>query len=134
MPQWRSTTRSRRRARRKHCCWQCVPITAKTWDDDLITGILQETLELTKIRAVDLDSVHQVGQILPALYFALNLQGATISTNFATVKEFPRAVKLIRREVVGSVHHHLDAGWSRARAKDRCSAVFRPRYAIRCGF
>ena len=65
------------------------------WDDDLITGILQETLELVKIRAVDLDSVAQVGQILPALYFALNLQGATISTNFATVKEFSRVTAIL---------------------------------------
>jgi hypothetical protein len=54
------------------------------WDDDLVAGILEETLELTKIRAVDLDSVAEVGQILPALYFALNLQGATISTKFAS--------------------------------------------------
>jgi len=66
------------------------------WDDDLITGILQETLELVKIRAVDLDSVAQVGQILPALYFALNLQGATISTNFATIKEFARVTAIVR--------------------------------------
>jgi hypothetical protein len=40
--------------------------------------------------------VQEVGQILPALYFALNLQGATISTNFATLKEFSSAVKFIR--------------------------------------
>jgi hypothetical protein len=66
------------------------------WDDDLITGILQETLELAKIRSVDLDSVAQVGQILPALYFALNLQGATISTNFATLKEYSRVTANLR--------------------------------------
>jgi hypothetical protein len=58
-----------------------------TWDDDLIAGTLQEALELAKIRTVDLNSVLRVGQILPALYFALNLQGATVSTNFLTVKE-----------------------------------------------
>lgn len=58
-----------------------------TWDDDLLTGTLQEALELAKIRTVDLNSVLQVGQILPALYFALNLQGATVSTNFISVKE-----------------------------------------------
>ena len=65
------------------------------WDDDLVTGILQETLELAKIRTVDLDSVQQVGQILPALYFALNLQGATISTNFVNV-EVARAAAVVR--------------------------------------
>jgi hypothetical protein len=63
------------------------PDNRATWDDDLITGTLQEALELAKIRTVDLDSVLRVGQILPALYFALNLQGATVSTNFATLKD-----------------------------------------------
>ena len=58
-----------------------------TWDDDLLTGTLQEALELAKIRTVDLDSVLRVGQILPALYFALNLQGATVSTNFTLFNE-----------------------------------------------
>ena len=66
------------------------------WDDDLITGILEETLELAKIRSVDLDSVAEVGQILPALYFALNLQGATISTNFASLKEYSRVTANLR--------------------------------------
>jgi hypothetical protein len=68
----------------------------KTWDDDLVTGILQEALELTKIRTVDLDSVQEVGQILPALYFALNLQGATVSTNFAIAKEISSVSKFVR--------------------------------------
>jgi hypothetical protein len=72
------------------------PDSRPVWDDDLITGILQETLDLTKVRSVDLDSVTQVGQILPALYVALNLQGATISTNFATLKEFARVIANLR--------------------------------------
>ena len=72
------------------------PDNRAVWDDDLITGILQETLELAKIRAVDLDSVAQVGQILPALYFALNSQGATISTNFATIKDFSHVTANLR--------------------------------------
>jgi hypothetical protein len=66
------------------------------WDDDLVLGVLQETLELVKIRAVDLDSVAEVGQILPALYFALNLQGATLSTNFATMKDYSRVAADLR--------------------------------------
>ena len=72
------------------------PDDRKTWDDDLVTGILQEALELTKIRTVDLDSVQEVGQILPALYFALNLKGATISTNFAIAKEISSVSKFVR--------------------------------------
>lgn len=63
------------------------PDARPAWDDDLVTGILEEALDLARIRAVDLDSVQEVGQILPALYFALNLQGATVSANFAVAKE-----------------------------------------------
>ena len=63
------------------------PDKRETWDDDILQAILQETLELAKIRTVDLASVEQVGQILPALYFALNLQGATVSTQFAVLTE-----------------------------------------------
>jgi hypothetical protein len=62
------------------------PDNRETWDDEILQAILAETLELAKIRTVDLASVQQVGQILPALYFALNLQGATISTQFAILK------------------------------------------------
>ncbi|HET9840349.1 MAG TPA: hypothetical protein VFR84_19125 [Candidatus Angelobacter sp.] len=72
------------------------PDNRETWDDDLVTGVLQEALELAKIRTVDLDSVQEAGQILPALYFALNLQGATVSTHFANFKEFKRAAPVIR--------------------------------------
>jgi len=59
------------------------PDARPAWDDDLAAGILEEAIELAKIRAVDLDSVQEVGQILPALYFALNLAGATPSVDFA---------------------------------------------------
>ena len=41
------------------------PDDRKTWDSALLLEILQETLELAKIRTVDLDSIQQVGQILP---------------------------------------------------------------------
>jgi hypothetical protein len=61
------------------------------WNDDLVLAILQETLELAKIRTVDLDTLQQVGQVLPALYFPFNLQQATISTIFYPVKELANA-------------------------------------------
>lgn len=76
------------KARAPQCLLLAVcPDSRPSWDDDLILGTLQETLELAKIRTVDLDSVQQVGQILPALYFSLNLQGASVSSNFTLVKE-----------------------------------------------
>jgi hypothetical protein len=65
------------------------PDNRATWDDQILEAVLAETLELAKIRTVDLASVQGVGQILPALYFALNLQGATVSTQFAALKEEP---------------------------------------------
>ena len=72
------------KARAPQACLLAVcPDTRPTWDDDLITGILEETLELAKIRTVDLSSLQGMGQILPALFFTLNLQAATVSTNFA---------------------------------------------------
>ncbi len=55
------------------------------WDDALIQSILEETMDLFKIRSVDLDSLQEVGQILPALYFALNLKQETVSTLFTAI-------------------------------------------------
>jgi hypothetical protein len=53
-----------------------------TWDDELILATLEETLQLAKIRAVDLDSIIDVGQILPALYVPFNLEQAAVQTRF----------------------------------------------------
>jgi hypothetical protein len=66
------------------------------WDDDLLLATLQETLDLAKIRTVDLDSVQEVGQILPALYFALNLQGASLSANLTVSKEVALGAQELR--------------------------------------
>ena len=63
------------------------PDNRETWDDALIQAVLAETLELAKIRTVDLSSMQKGGQILPALYFALNLAGATPSTQFAILTD-----------------------------------------------
>jgi hypothetical protein len=65
------------------CLLAVCPDDRQDWDADLVTGILEETLELAKIRSVDLVSLQQMGQILPALYFALNFKAATVSINFA---------------------------------------------------
>jgi hypothetical protein len=65
------------------CLLAVCPDDRQSWDADLITGILEETLQLAKIRAVDLTSLQQMGQILPALYFTLNFKAATVSSNFA---------------------------------------------------
>jgi hypothetical protein len=76
------------------------PSAQEYWDDAMLQAILSETLELAKIRTVDLASVGAVGQILPALYFALNLQGATISTQFAILKEAAVGPRISSQPVV----------------------------------
>jgi hypothetical protein len=65
------------------------PDSRPTWDDDLLTAILTETLGLARIRTVDLDSVQQIGQLLPGLYFALNLKSATISPTSSRTSRRP---------------------------------------------
>ena len=61
------------------------PDTRPVWDFDLVRTILDETLGLAKVRAVDLASIQEVGQILPALYLPFNLQGPTPATHFMEV-------------------------------------------------
>jgi len=41
-------------------------------------------MDLARVRAVDLDAVDGGGQLLPALYFAFNTSGDTISTDLKT--------------------------------------------------
>jgi hypothetical protein len=50
------------------------------WDEQAITAVLRETLALARVRAVDLSSLTQAGQVLPALYFPFNLEDETVST------------------------------------------------------
>jgi hypothetical protein len=52
------------------------------WADATIAQVLRETLALAKVRSVDLGSVNQAGQVLPALYFPFNLEQDTISASF----------------------------------------------------
>jgi hypothetical protein len=56
------------------------------WTVWSLQQVLLETLDLARIRAVDPDALDEVGHYLPALYFALNLQGDTVSTDFTTIK------------------------------------------------
>ncbi len=64
------------------------PDNRPAWEGDGILAILNETIELAKIRTVDLDGVVAGGEILPALYFAFNTEGDTVSARL-----IDRAVK-----------------------------------------
>lgn len=54
----------------------------KTWDLETLETIILETFELAKLRGVDPDSLDMLGQYLPALYFADNVERDTVATDF----------------------------------------------------
>jgi hypothetical protein len=58
------------------------PDLGRPWDLATLEKILLETLELAKLRAVDTAALAQLGQFLPALFFASNVRGETVSTDF----------------------------------------------------
>jgi hypothetical protein len=59
------------------------------WTVWSLQQVLLETLDLARIRAVDPDALGEVGHYLPALYFAYNTAGETVSTDFTTVVRPP---------------------------------------------
>jgi hypothetical protein len=60
------------------------PTDAQAWDLLSVADILNETLDLAKIRAVDLELIGKLGQILPAIYLPVNEAEDTISSRFTT--------------------------------------------------
>jgi len=56
------------------------------WTVWILQQVLLETLDLARIRAVDLEALKEVGHFLPALYFAWNTNGETVSTDFMKLK------------------------------------------------
>jgi hypothetical protein len=58
----------------------------RPWNLDILEAIVLETLELAKLRTVDVSLLRDVGHFLPALYFAYNVggdpNGDTVSTDF----------------------------------------------------
>ena len=56
------------------------------WTVWSLQQVLLETLDLARIRAVDPDALDEVGHYLPALYFACNTSGDTVSTDFTAIK------------------------------------------------
>jgi hypothetical protein len=57
------------------------------WTVWSLQRVLLETLDLARIRAVDPDALDEVGHYLPALYFAHNTAGETVSTDFTRLKQ-----------------------------------------------
>jgi hypothetical protein len=57
---------------------------AQFWAPDTLAATLHETLDLAKMRTVDVDALSALGQLLPALYLANNIAGDTVSTDVLT--------------------------------------------------
>jgi hypothetical protein len=51
-----------------------------SWDFDSLVAIINETLDLAKVRALDLEALDPLAQIIPTIYLATNPGDETIST------------------------------------------------------
>ncbi|HEU4387736.1 MAG TPA: hypothetical protein VFV34_08065 [Blastocatellia bacterium] len=56
------------------------------WTVWSLQQVLLETLDLARIRAVDPDALDDVGHFFPAMYFAMNTVGDTVSTDFTKIR------------------------------------------------
>jgi hypothetical protein len=68
---------------------QCIllavpPDLDQPWNLWSLQQVLLETLDQALIRAVDPDSLDEVGHYLPGLYFAFNREGETVSTDLTS--------------------------------------------------
>jgi hypothetical protein len=59
------------------------PVLGADWTSDTLRQVLEETLDLAKLRAVDTETLGEAAQYLPALYLAFNARDDAVSTDFA---------------------------------------------------
>jgi hypothetical protein len=59
------------------------PVPGVDWTTDTLRQVLEETLELAALRAVDTETLGEAAQYLPALYLAFNAHDDAVSTDFA---------------------------------------------------
>jgi hypothetical protein len=70
------------------CAPQCLllavpPVPGAEWTADTLLQVLDETRDLAKLRAVDIEALGETAQYLPALCLAFNAKDAAVSTDFA---------------------------------------------------
>jgi hypothetical protein len=69
------------------------PKPAQTWDLESVAAILNETADLAQVRAVDLELLGALGQLIPAIYLPTDEANNTISANFSqSVSQYDRAI------------------------------------------
>ena len=61
------------------------------WTLETLLATINDTLELAKVRMVDLDALQAAGHFLPATYLAFNAKGVTAATDFLTGRGAPLA-------------------------------------------
>ncbi len=59
------------------------PVPDQPWTVASLHRVLLETLDLAKLRAVDAESLGEIGHYMPALFFAFNTNDEVVSTDFA---------------------------------------------------
>jgi len=59
------------------------PVIGQPWTGADLARVLTETLDLARLRAVDAESLGELGQYMPALYFGFNAADGAVSTDFA---------------------------------------------------
>jgi hypothetical protein len=59
------------------------PVPGTDWTIETLLKVLEETLDLTKLRTVDPETLGEAAQYLPALYLAFNARDDAVSTDFA---------------------------------------------------
>ncbi|MBK5221269.1 MAG: hypothetical protein JJE52_00010 [Acidimicrobiia bacterium] len=76
-------------ARRPQSIVLAVPPEADAahWTVDALVDTVREAIDLTRIRTVDLDDLPGIGRILPALYFAFNVENEVPSVNVRRLVE-----------------------------------------------
>ena len=67
-----------------------VPVEGQqAWTRDALAETVLDALELAQLRAVDAQALAEGGHFLPALYFAFNVKGDSVSTDFKRVAATP---------------------------------------------
>lgn len=65
------------------------PRPGEDWTLTSLEAVVHETLELAKLRMVDLDALQQAGHFVPATYLAFNAKGVTVATDFLAGRGSP---------------------------------------------
>jgi hypothetical protein len=61
-----------------------TPTMAATWDFDSLVAVVNETLDNAKLRALDLESLDGLAQLIPGIFLAANAGDDTIATTLLT--------------------------------------------------